>query len=60
MILILSCLHITYTVAYPPVKNKLTGAKQKAAAAQAQAEAQAKLIIQLQDKLNALEQTKSI
>ena len=40
VLLVLSCLHITYTVASVPVKNKITGAKQKALAAQKQAEAQ--------------------
>ena len=48
VILVLSCLHITYQVTYPPIKNKLTGAKQKAAEAQAKAKAQEDLIIQLQ------------
>ena len=39
VLLVLSCLHITYTVASVPVKNKITGVKQKALAAQKQAEA---------------------
>ena len=47
ILLVLSCLHITYTVASVPVKNKITGAKQKALAAQKQAEAQQKQIEQL-------------
>ncbi|MBR4486812.1 hypothetical protein IKS57_05770 [bacterium] len=30
VITVLTCLHITYTVTYTPIKNKITGAKQKA------------------------------
>ena len=52
VLLVLSCLHITYTVASVPVKNKITGAKQKALATQKQAEAQQKQIEQLTIALN--------
>lgn len=52
VLLVLSCLHITYTVASVPVKNKITGAKQKAIAAAKQAEAQQKQIEQLTIALN--------
>lgn len=52
VLLVLSCLHITYTVASVPVKNKITGAKQKTLAAQKQAEAQQKQIEQLTIALN--------
>lgn len=54
VILVLSCLHITYQVTYPSIKNKLSGAKQKAAEAQAKAEAQTKLIIQLQQEIASM------
>ena len=54
VLLVLSCLHITYTVTSTPIKNKITGAKAKAQAAQAQAEAQQKQIEQLSIALNKI------
>ena len=52
VLLVLSCLHVTYTVTSVPIKNKITGAKAKAQAAEAKAEAQQKQIEQLTIALN--------
>ena len=60
VLLVLSCLHITYTVASVPVKNKITGAKAKALAAQKQAEAQQKQIEQLTIALNNMKNTAAL
>lgn len=54
VLLVLSCLHVTYTVTSQPIKNKITGAKQKAAQAEAKAEAQQKQIEQLTIALNKM------
>lgn len=54
VLLVLSCLHVTYTVTSAPIKNKITGAKQKVQAAEAQAAAQQKQIEQLTIALNKI------
>lgn len=51
---VLSCLHITYSVSAVPIKNKITGAKQKAAALEAQAQAQQEQIAKLTIALNKM------
>lgn len=54
VLLVLSCLHITYTVASVPVKNKITGAKAKTQAAEAKAKQQEEQIAQLTIALNKM------
>lgn len=54
VLLVLSCLHVTYTVASVPVKNKITGAKAKAQAAEAKAKQQEEQIAQLTIALNRM------
>lgn len=54
VLLVLNCLHVTYTVTSAPIKNKITGAKQKAQAAEAKAAAQQKQIEQLTIAVNKM------
>ena len=54
VLLVLSCLHVTYTVTAKPITNKITGAKAKAAAAEAKAKAQEEQIAKLTIALNNL------
>ena len=52
--LVFTGLHITYSLTAAPIKNKITGAKAKAAAAQAKVEAQQKQIEQLTIAINRM------
>ena len=46
--------HITYTITATPIKNKITGAKKKAAEVQAKVEQQQKQIEQLTIAINKM------
>ena len=52
--LVFTGLHITYSLTAQPIKNKITGAKKKAAYAQAKVEAQQKQIEQLTIAINRM------
>lgn len=54
VLIVMSSLHLTYTVTSQPIKNKITGAKAKAQEAEAKAQAQQKQIEQLTIALNKL------
>ena len=57
VITVLTCLHITYTVTYTPIKNKITGAKQKALETQKKQDAINQAVLKM---LAANEQQKTI
>ena len=53
VITVLTCLHITYTVTYPTVKDKIAGTKNKTASLTVQVQQQAEQIKKLTDLLQS-------